>query len=195
MTAEEKKALNKARAEAVRKAWENEKKLVAEGKCTRQWTRKEIAELNRKGHISGYVGHHMKSVNAYPKYAGDPNNIQFLTAKEHIAQAHNNNTKAATNGYYNPHTKTTEQFRGAPQKPVYSMNVFSGTNQSASRMQSGAASQNSAGSTASTRRYSSDKGRGASHTAGTSTAGASPPGRTGSYTAKRSAGTANGHSE
>lgn len=136
MTVEEKKALNKARVNAVRQAWVNESNLVAQGKCTRQWSKSEVTELNSRGRVSGYAGHHMKSVKAYPQYAGNPDNIQFLTTKEHIAQAHNNNTKAATNGYYNPQTKTTQQFHGRPQKPVYSLNSFN-TSKSSSHSQTG----------------------------------------------------------
>ncbi len=122
MTVEEKRALNNARVNAVRKAWAEERALVLKGKCTRQWSKKEASELIRNGKVAGYAGHHMKNVDAYPQYAGDSNNIQFLSTKEHINQAHRNQTRVATNGYYNLQTRRMEPFHGRPHKRVFKLN-------------------------------------------------------------------------
>ena len=102
--------VNQDRKSAVREAWKNEKALVREGKGTRQWSQSEQREIVAKGRAGGYEGHHMKSVKDYPQYAGNPNNIQFLNHAEHINGAHEGNTKNATNGYYNPETKTMQSF-------------------------------------------------------------------------------------
>ncbi len=50
----------------------------------------------------------MKSAEAYPDYAGDPDNIQFLIGRnmdvnEHL-DAHNGNYQNLTNGYYDPNS-------------------------------------------------------------------------------------------
>lgn len=49
--------------------------------------------------VKGYVGHHMKSVKRYQNLAGDPDNIQFLTPKQHLL-AHCGNWRNITNGRY-----------------------------------------------------------------------------------------------
>lgn len=41
----------------------------------------------------------MKSVKGYPKLAGDPTNIQFLTTQEHL-MAHGGNWRNLTHGCY-----------------------------------------------------------------------------------------------
>lgn len=46
----------------------------------------------------------MKSVEKYPEYQGDANNIQFLTKEEHL-EAHQGNWKNPTNWYYEPVSK------------------------------------------------------------------------------------------
>lgn len=112
MTIDEKKRLTAERSKAVRNAWKNEQALVMEGKGTRQWSKSEQKELIENGHISGYEGHHMKSVSEYPEYAGDSKNIQFLTREEHINGAHQGNTQNQTNGYYNTETRSIEWFEG-----------------------------------------------------------------------------------
>ena len=50
----------------------------------------------------------MKSVEEYPEYQGDPNNIQFLTRAEHLA-AHDGYFVNPTNGRYDPATGKTTQ--------------------------------------------------------------------------------------
>ncbi len=97
------KALKSARNSAVRKAWKNELNDVMTGGSgiSRNWTDAEISELLLKGKVSGYQGHHMKSVKGYSTLAGDPNNIQFLTHQEHL-RAHNGNFKNITHGRFLP---------------------------------------------------------------------------------------------
>lgn len=112
MTIDEKKRLTSERSRAVRNAWKNEQALVMEGKGTRQWSKSEQKELIENGHITGYEGHHMKSVSEYPEYAGNSKNIQFLTREEHINGAHQGNTQNQTNGYYNTETRSMELFEG-----------------------------------------------------------------------------------
>lgn len=51
----------------------------------------------------------MKSVNQYPEYADNPDNIQFLTKNEHL-EAHKGNWKNPTNWNYNPVTKVFHEF-------------------------------------------------------------------------------------
>lgn len=48
------------------------------GTGTRSWTAAERAELLQSGRFSGYVGHHINSVNGNPGLAGEPNNIKFV---------------------------------------------------------------------------------------------------------------------
>lgn len=91
---------NSCRQQAVKKAWKNEQKQVREtGQGTRKWTIAEKAELLKTGKVSGYVGHHMKSVKGYPWLAGDPNNIQFLTRAKHL-EAHGYNWRTITHGRF-----------------------------------------------------------------------------------------------
>jgi hypothetical protein len=101
---------NQDRKKAVREAWKSERAYVREGKGTRDWAKSEQREIVAKGRAKGYEGHHMKSVKEYPQYAGNPQNIQFLSRSEHVNGAHKGNTQNATNGYYNPATGTTHSF-------------------------------------------------------------------------------------
>lgn len=109
-------------SKAIRKAWEKEKELVAEGKGTRDWTteqQKEIFEFgkayyhsddpNDKHDGDAFIGHHMKSAEAYPEYQGDPENIQFLSYPEH-QEAHKGNWQIPSNWYYDPVTKEYTEF-------------------------------------------------------------------------------------
>lgn len=109
-------------SKAIRAAWLKEQELVAEGKGTRDWTpeqQKEILELGKAYYHSenqddvndgkAFEGHHMKSVEAYPEYQGDPENIQFLSRPEH-QEAHGGDYRNPTNGYFDPVTKITRDF-------------------------------------------------------------------------------------
>ncbi len=96
-------------SKAVALAWANEQQRVKEGKGTRDWTpdqQKDILERGKAYDENGraFEGQHMKSVEKYPEYQGDPDNIQFLTKEEHLA-AHQGNWQNPTNWYYNPVTK------------------------------------------------------------------------------------------
>lgn len=112
MSNEEKKRLSYERQTAVRNAWKEEKARVEAGRGTRNWSKAEQEELLQRGAVSGYEGHHMKSVSAYPEYAGDSRNIQFLSEDEHLYGAHQGNYHQATNGYYNPETREMIEFEG-----------------------------------------------------------------------------------
>lgn len=91
---------------AVRLAWKREKELVLQGKGTRDWTVSQQQELLSRNppRISGFEGQHMFDKTTYPEYAGDPNNIQWLTYEEHFFGAHQENFPTSTNGYFD--TKT-----------------------------------------------------------------------------------------
>lgn len=122
---EEKKKLSYERQNAVRNAWKEEKARVIEGYGTRKWSCAEQEELLNRGNVSGYEGHHMKSVSLYPQYAGDSHNIQFLSEEEHLQGAHGGNYHNLTNGYYDPETQSMNEFGdelGAV--PVYDLATF-----------------------------------------------------------------------
>ena len=97
------KSIASQRRNAVRKAWLIEYNDVINGGkgVTRQWSASEIKELINTKKVKGYFGHHMFSVNKYPDLAGDPNNIQFLTYKQHL-DAHQNNWRNITSERYIP---------------------------------------------------------------------------------------------
>lgn len=112
MTKEERRQLTNARQSAVRNAWKEERARVENGLGTRDWTPDQQKELLETGRVSGYDGHHMKSVSQFPQYAGDPNNIQFLSEDEHFEGAHQGSYHNATNGYYDPKTCKMNEFDG-----------------------------------------------------------------------------------
>lgn len=106
---------------AVAAAWEREQKLVEEGKGTRDWTeqqQKDILEYGKAKDEDGkaFEGQHMKSVEQYPEYQGDPDNIQLLSRKEHL-EAHGGNWQNYTNGYYDPVSKEMYDFGDGPPIP------------------------------------------------------------------------------
>lgn len=101
---------------AIRKAWENEQQLVAQGKGTRDWTEDQQRDIldENKGKAydengKAFEGHHMQSAEAHPDYQGEPENIQFLTRQEH-KDAHGGDFRNPTNGYYDPITHQTTDF-------------------------------------------------------------------------------------
>ena len=99
--------------QAVLQAWKNEQNLVREGKGTRDWTPQQQKDILDKGKAYNedgvaFQGHHMKSVEAYPQYQMDSENIQFLSRTEHYA-AHGG-FQNPTNGYYDPMTGETKDF-------------------------------------------------------------------------------------
>lgn len=111
---------------AVRLAWKNEQKLVCDGQGTRDWTpeqQKDILEDGVAYDENGVVfrGHHMQSVELFPQFQGEPGNIQFLSAEEHL-KAHRGWFRNLTNWYYNPATGKEEPFENdifRPCKIVY----------------------------------------------------------------------------
>lgn len=112
----------KERNKAIRLAWEREQKLVAEGKGTRDWSQDQQKDIldPEKGKAydengRAFEGQHMKSAAEYPKYQGDPDNIQFLTRDEHL-EAHKGSWQNPTNWYYNPETKEFVDF--GDNKPI-----------------------------------------------------------------------------
>ena len=119
---EEKKQLSYQRQNAVQSAWKQEKDRVSEGVGTRKWSEVEQKELLERGRVSGYEGHHMKSVSLYPEYAGEPKNIQFLSETEHLYGAHGGDYHNLTNGYYDPETGIMHDFGDAlEQLPIYDL--------------------------------------------------------------------------
>lgn len=105
-------------SKAIRKAWEKEQKLVLSGKGTRDWTKEQQQSIIDVGIAyddegKAFEGQHMKSVEAYPEYQGEADNIQFLTRQEHL-DAHGGNWNNPTNWYYNPNTKQRIDFGEGP---------------------------------------------------------------------------------
>jgi len=113
--------LRAAKIAGINAAWERERQLIMQGQGTRDWTMEEQLVLRDLGRIPSYAGHHMKCANAYPEYAADPNNIQFLHytpgkdgLSEHIDGAHQGNTHQPTNGYYDYQTGQMIDFGDDP---------------------------------------------------------------------------------
>ena len=99
---------------AVRLAWEQEQQRVLKGEGTRDWTSSQQQDIIDKGKAydengKAFEGQHMKSVEKYPEFQGDPDNIQFLTNQEHL-EAHKGNWQNPTNWYYDPINKTYHEF-------------------------------------------------------------------------------------
>ena len=99
---------------AIRKAWQLEQERVLEGKGTRDWTPEQQQDIIDKGKAydddgKAFHGQHMKSAEKYPELQGDPDNIQFLTPKEHL-DAHRGNWQNPTNWYYDPVTHEFNDF-------------------------------------------------------------------------------------
>lgn len=99
---------------AILAAWNKEQELVQEGKGTREWTSHQQKDILDKGKAYdengvAFQGQHMKSVEKYPEYQGDPRNIQFLTRAEHL-EAHYGDWRNPTNWHFNPVTKEKTNF-------------------------------------------------------------------------------------
>lgn len=96
--AADKKELERLRTAAVKAAWDLEAERLRNGRGTRDWTVAQQAELLQYGSISGFEGQHIKNVADYPQFAGDPNNIQFLTPQEHFFGGHDGKWTNKSNG-------------------------------------------------------------------------------------------------
>lgn len=92
------KSLENARRRGVDRAWSDERELVRQtGVGTREWTNAEKAELLKTGRVSGYLGHHINSVMAFPELADEPNNVSLIPRADH-RPAHGGNWRNATSG-------------------------------------------------------------------------------------------------
>jgi RHS repeat-associated protein len=88
-----------ARRKAVKDAWALEKELVIKtGRGTRDWTRKELAELKKTGKVKGYEGHHINNVAENPRLAGDASNIKFVKGRKEHLNEHDGNFQNPTSG-------------------------------------------------------------------------------------------------
>ena len=102
------------RDDAIIEAWDNERELIKQGKGTVNWTaaeQKKILDTPPGKKVSfgrgnkNYQGHHMCNAAAYPEFAGEAKNIQFLKgyAQSKGTQhnlAHNGNSSNVTNYFY-----------------------------------------------------------------------------------------------
>ena len=85
-------SINSERRKGVRNAWKQEKELVEKtGEGSRRWTTDQKKELLKTGKVKGFEGHHTKDVHSNPEMAKDPNNIEFMTRKEHLEDGHDGN--------------------------------------------------------------------------------------------------------
>ena len=92
------KILKHLRQKAVREAWKQEQALVRRtGMGSRAWTKAEKQELLQNGKVKGYVGHHINNVKDHPELAGNPDNVSFIKADEHL-KTHNGNFRNETHG-------------------------------------------------------------------------------------------------
>lgn len=96
---------------AVKNAWAEEKELIEKtGRGTRDWTKKEIAELKKRGKVNGYEGHHINSVADNPGMAGDANNIKFVKGRKGNLQEHGGDFRNPTSGQLIDRKKMIEEF-------------------------------------------------------------------------------------
>lgn len=92
-------SLSYLRRAAVTAAWKLEASMVSRlGYGTRAWTYAEKVALLKYGKVPGFVGHHIKSVAKYPKWAADPRNIQFVKANGEHLKLHGGSWRNATTG-------------------------------------------------------------------------------------------------
>lgn len=101
---------NDMRRQVVRCFWNNERELIKNGQCTRDWTPEQIEgifnidtsngmmkknagvameldgrgpKLNSKGKMIFYIGRHLVNVIIHPEYVAEPRNMQALDTKEY----------------------------------------------------------------------------------------------------------------
>lgn len=93
-----KHCLNSARSAAVREAKRQEIALVQRtGRGTREWTSRQLEQLKKGRFPKGYQGHHINNVARFPGQAANPDNIRFVTFKQHL-NLHLGNFRHATSG-------------------------------------------------------------------------------------------------
>lgn len=97
------KKIDKARADGVRKFYQNEKEVLKNGeKGTRNYTeemKKDIID-GKRPNFNGkpLEGHHKYSVEKYPNLAKEPTNIYPTTKDEHLYRWHGGNYRNPTLG-------------------------------------------------------------------------------------------------
>ena len=91
------KIISAQRRKAVRNAWKEERQLIRDSEGTRFWSNAEREELLRTGKVKGYEGHHINNVKDHPELADNPDNVIFLTRREHL-EAHSGNFRNETHG-------------------------------------------------------------------------------------------------
>lgn len=106
---------------AIEAAWAEEQKRVEKGTGTRDWTPQQQKDILDRGKAydedgKAFEGQHMRSVEIHPEEQGNPDNIQFLSRKEHLA-AHDGNWRNPTNWYYDPITQIKTDFGDGPVIP------------------------------------------------------------------------------
>ncbi len=114
-------------SKAIRIAWRREQERVKVGKGIRDWTPEQQQDIIDKGKAYDsdgrpFDGQHMKSAEKYPEFQGDPDNIQFLTRKEHL-NAHHGNWRNPTNWYYDPATNQFTDFGDGKYIPCKVINL------------------------------------------------------------------------
>lgn len=95
--------IDKARAEGVRKFYQNEKEVLKNGeKGARNYTEKMKEEIinGKRPTFNGkpLEGHHKYSVEKYPNLAKEPTNIYPTTKDEHLHRWHGGNYRNPTLG-------------------------------------------------------------------------------------------------
>ncbi|MFW5980951.1 MAG: hypothetical protein ACOCRU_00085 [bacterium] len=86
------------RNNGVRLAWQYEQGIVElGGRGTANWTSTQRDEILNYGRVRGMHGHHINDVSNHPKLQGDPDNIKFLSAEDHL-RAHDGDWRNPTSG-------------------------------------------------------------------------------------------------
>lgn len=99
LNGEKSPSIEALRQKGVKKAWEQERELVAKtGEGTRRWTEVEKKELLETGKVEGYEGHHINNVKGSLELASEPDNVEFVKGRKEHIKKHNGNFRNKTNG-------------------------------------------------------------------------------------------------
>jgi RHS repeat-associated protein len=102
VTAAERELFSRARKDAVKEAWQMERRILKEQgpeKMTIVLTKAEQDELIKTGKVTGWYGHHINNVADHDlAMARDPNNIKFVKGIKAHLEEHGNNFGNATSG-------------------------------------------------------------------------------------------------